>query len=181
MTAPPPPPLPSLAPTPPGPNPPTSIRHPCLSPASTPDPATTPETPLGVSPDGRSQAPQVGRLKAQRWSDSSPVSSSGDSWRAPPSYKEALLACPSRPAAPPLVPGVKVVSGIQPEVQSRRATPRCDDEGWQVVRSKRRSRGDHRPRRESPVDLRGRCFGTGRGKSQEGSLRYNSGNQANCD
>jgi hypothetical protein len=100
----------------------------------------------------------VGRLKAQRWSDSSPNSSSGDSWWAPPSYREALLACPSRPAAPPLAPSVKVVTDIQPEVQSRRAAPRCDDDGWQVVQSKRRCRGDHRPRRESPVDLRGRCF-----------------------
>jgi hypothetical protein len=127
--------------------------------------ATNPENPLGVPLGRRSVAPHVGGLKAQRWSDTSPVSSSGDSWLAPQSYKEALLAYPLCPAAPPPAPRVKpislvkVVADTHPVVQSRRAGPRRVDDGWQVVRSKRRKfRGNHLPRREPPVDLRGRCF-----------------------
>jgi hypothetical protein len=132
-----------------------------------------------LSPFAKPFVPK-GRSKAQRWVESSPLSSTSGSsldahgapapeFAGPPkekSFKDALLSGADRAASPaqPVQeqPGPTKIVNIRKEGRVS-STPRRgpDEDGWQMVehrQARRRRQAQHVPRRQIPADLRGKCF-----------------------
>ena len=139
-----------------------------------PNTATTSTNHTLLAPGLKLQAvstSQAGRSKFQRWSNTSPISSSsGGSWAALRSYKDAALAMdgypaptppssvPPRPCRAPLAGAVGSSEADQLVHSQGSARSLPSEGGWQVVARRRSGRPPPAPRRWSPEDLRGRCF-----------------------
>jgi hypothetical protein len=134
-----------------------------LPPATNPVPAATPSAsaPSATVPStSRRLGSLDGRSKAQRLSDNA---SPGDSSRPQRSYKQAVLsslgghAYPSPSSRRGLSPSPAISLSSRPlKVTSNTGGQPVDEDGWQVVVHKKRSRGVPLPRRRPQVELQGK-------------------------
>ncbi|KAL6601754.1 hypothetical protein ACP70R_044974 [Stipagrostis hirtigluma subsp. patula] len=150
--------------------PPNPLPVPTPGPAATSTAATAalPSLTASGSPSSVSSPSECyvlkGRTKEQRWTDSSPSSSSGGSTSL--TFRDALLTQVSGSVAVP-APAMQVEPRpVKIVLKTRRrqvpAPAAPDAQGWQKVEGRRARkarlrelRGPHRP---VPVDLQGRCF-----------------------
>jgi hypothetical protein len=136
---------------------PRPVRSPPLTPAATPSASAPSAT---VPSTSRRLGSLDGRSKAQRLSDNA---SPGDSSRPQRSYKQAVLsslgghAYPSPSSRRGLSPSPAISLSSRPlKVTSNTGGQPVDEDGWQVVVHKKRSRGVPLPRRRPKVELQGK-------------------------